>query len=102
MVMILQLGIKSFHQHHYAENVTITCDDCDHHKVHSGHLLSWNGESNDCVVCHILSTPFTECQPFVLTFQSPTYHCKHYCADYNIINGCRGTNHLRGPPASLL
>lgn len=62
MVMMMQLGVKSFHQHHRVVTSEILCDDCLHHKVHGGHLLSWDGATGDCPVCQMMQTPYIAAQ----------------------------------------
>lgn len=58
LVMLLQVGIKTFHVHHVHASVSIECEDCEQHRVHAGHLISWDGQSDDCMLCQILANPF--------------------------------------------
>ena len=58
MVMVLQVGIKTFHVHHDHASVHIECEDCDQHRVHDGHLTDWDGQSDDCMLCQLLSAQY--------------------------------------------
>lgn len=58
LVMLLQVGIKSFHVHHACASVSIECEDCEQHRVHDGHLISRDGQSDDCMLCQLLSNPY--------------------------------------------
>ncbi len=56
--MIMSLGIRVLHVHHYVERVTIECQDCQQHIYHSGHLMAATDNEGDCVLCQLLSMPF--------------------------------------------
>lgn len=102
MVMMMQMGIKTFHQHHRAESARIVCSDCDHHKVHQGHVASWDGTSDNCTLCQLLTTPFTECPAVRLIVPADVHADKYFSSDYIFVNHLRGTHFLRGPPCFLL
>ncbi len=58
MVMMMQMGFKVLHQHHHAQRVEISCSDCNHHRIHSGHILDWSGETDACPLCQLLANPY--------------------------------------------
>lgn len=58
MVMLLQVGIKTFHVHHEHASIRIVCEDCDQHRVHDGHLIDWDGQSDDCMLCQLLTAQY--------------------------------------------
>lgn len=100
MVMTLQMGVKSFHVHHHAHAVEFACSDCEHHRVHSGHILAWDGHSDDCPLCQMLVSPYVPAEelraplPFVQTHTHGTASVPHVVA----ATWC--TTSPRGPPAS--
>lgn len=98
MVMMLQMGVKGLHLHEHAEKETIYCSDCDKHKVHSGHLLSWDGCSDDCLLCQLITTPFIEVDAITFTPVSVEYgqECHIYTA-FCIDKAWRSIK-PRGPP----
>lgn len=102
MVMIMQMGVKTFHQHNHAESSSIVCSDCEHHKVHSGHLTNWEGNSDECTLCQLLTTPFSEGSILTLGNTFIVYNTLYFCPDSNLSIGNRSTIRLRGPPAFLL
>lgn len=59
MVMSVQMGFKTFHLHHHAAAVEFACSDCNHHRVHGGHILAWDGHADDCPLCQMLQSPYT-------------------------------------------
>lgn len=102
MVMIMQVGVKAFHQHHYAVSERMTCSDCDHHRVHSGHITSWDGGSSDCVVCQLFSSPFSEAKTVlfkVIAAERLTY-C--ICSVAEVVSTMQMHIIPRAPPACLL
>lgn len=58
VMMVMQVGVKCFHLHHEHVSITIDCEDCDQHRVHDGHLIDWDGQSDDCMLCQLLSSPY--------------------------------------------
>lgn len=102
MVMMIQVGVKTFHLHHYAESEHVVCSDCEHHRVHSGHILSWDGSSSDCVVCHLFSSPFTEVK--TVLFKAITAERLSYCicSVTDVVSTLQMHIIPRAPPAYLL
>ena len=101
MVMMVQVGVKMIHTHHI-ENTLVSCSECEHHQVHHGHLLSWDGESRDCLLCQLLTNPYTES---AIT-QLSTPHVELYFSTFFYIasdaHHDRGTISLRGPPTASI
>lgn len=62
MVMALQMGFKTFHLHHHVQTTEVACSDCDHHRVHSGHLVAWDGDTDNCPLCQMLASPYVPAQ----------------------------------------
>lgn len=67
LVMIVQVGVKTFHLHHEHTSITVECEDCDQHRVHDGHLIDWDGQSDDCLLCQLLSTQYVSSEEFRLS-----------------------------------
>lgn len=102
MVMLLQVGIKTFHVHHTHASVKIECEDCDQHKVHDGHLIDWDGQSDDCMLCQLLTNPYVAAEEI-----RPDDVINHLCTQPQgqLLAVCQGqwqSIRQRGPPASLL
>lgn len=58
LVMIMSLGVRALHVHHYAERPAVECQDCRQHIYHSGHLMAATDGKGDCVLCQLLTLPF--------------------------------------------
>lgn len=101
MVMVLQMGVRTLHQHHSAGHAEIVCSDCEHHKVHDGHLLSWDGVGDDCPMCQQLTTPFTNSSVRQAEFLLLSRPIVYVSRAFVVGGGCRGAHHLRGPPCFL-
>lgn len=56
------MGVKCFHVHHHAQAVEYACSDCAHHRMHSGHILAWDGHSDNCPLCQMLVSPYVPAQ----------------------------------------
>ena len=102
MVMVLQVGIKTFHVHHDHASVHIECEDCDQHRVHDGHLTDWDGQSDDCMLCQLLSTQYVSAQTFC-----PDAIVEQFCHQIQDVQSsvCQGqwqNIQQRGPPSYLL
>lgn len=102
MVMVLQVGIKTFHVHHDHASVHIECEDCEQHRVHDGHLTDWDGQSDDCILCQLLSTQYVAEE----TFRSDAI-VESFCLEpqrqlFSVCLGQWQSFHLRGPPSYLL
>ncbi|MBQ0048762.1 MAG: hypothetical protein KBT12_00765 [Bacteroidales bacterium] len=102
VVMILQVGVKSFHLHHHAEANHAVCLDCEHHRVHNSHLLIWDGGSPDCLVCHLFSTSYDKGVDLVLPDMATP--APAYCICRFEVIPKRVQMHIipRAPPAFLL
>jgi len=72
LVMILSLGIRVLHVHHYVEGLEIVCQDCEQHVYHSGHLTAAQDSGGDCVLCQWLTVPFVgeETRDYQISFTS--------------------------------
>lgn len=102
MVMVLQVGIKTFHVHHDHASVYIECEDCDQHRVHDGHLTDWDGQSDDCMLCQLLSTQYVAAESF-----RPDAIVEPFCRQFQDVqlSVCLGlwqNVQPRGPPSNLL
>lgn len=102
MVMLLQVGVKGFHRHHCVETASVTCSDCEHHRVHDGHILNWNGSCDDCIVCQLFSSPFCKPQGIQLNVIPVGYQQPCICFVAAIVDVSRCSIIPRGPPAFLL
>lgn len=100
--MMVQMGVRTFHQHHHAEKETVTCNDCSHHKIHDGHILSWDGGNDNCTLCQLLTTPFTECSATEIFLQPLVYLNEYFCSNCAHEDYCISTHYLRGPPSFIL
>ncbi len=58
LVMMMSLGMRVLHVHHYVPVPVIECNDCQHHVSHSGHLLPATDNGGDCMLCQWLTVPF--------------------------------------------
>ncbi|MBQ9288029.1 MAG: hypothetical protein IJ212_06345 [Bacteroidaceae bacterium] len=101
MIMALQVGVKSVHLHHHAESASLACQDCEQHKVHSGHISVWDHEHDDCLICQLLVVPFLKGTTLSLTTLSSTIpsHCISYISHIQEFIGCNIC--LRAPPSFL-
>ncbi|MBP5213932.1 MAG: hypothetical protein J6032_04855 [Bacteroidales bacterium] len=66
LAMLLMLGTKVLHTHHYEWNPSLECQDCLHHTDHSGHISLATDTQSDCLLCQILSVPFVAETPVPL------------------------------------
>lgn len=58
LVMMMSLGTKVLHVHHYVAPVTVECADCQHHVFHSGHFLAADDNGGECMLCQWLTVPY--------------------------------------------
>ena len=58
LIMVMSLGIRVLHVHHYVLQVSVECSDCQHHVFHSGHLMAADDNDGECVLCQWLTVPF--------------------------------------------
>ena len=100
--MMLQLGVKTLHLHHHAEIDHISCSDCDNHRVHNGHILSWDGSSSDCVVCQLFTSPFCKASDAHLSAIIVEHRSHAICPVADICNSMQMHNIARAPPVYLL
>lgn len=101
MVMMLQVGVKTFHVHHPQVLVKIECDDCNHHKVHDGHLINWDGQNDECMLCQLLSAQYVAAvtiHPDAVIFQ---FCQQHPDRELSVCQGQWLQIRQRGPPAYL-
>lgn len=99
MVMFMQMGIRIVHLHHHAESVLTECSDCQHNRVHSGHIVSWDGTQDDCLICQYLATPFlkaegAKCHVYATEHHQPLCSCVSDISD----RSCQCLR-PRGPPS---
>lgn len=99
MVMTLQMGVKGFHVHRHAHAVKVACSDCEHHRVHGGHIVAWDGNSDNCPLCQVVANPYVEGSALCLDFSL------NHNADYGtsaspyLLGAEWGARCPRGPPA---
>lgn len=102
MVMVLQLGVRIAHQHHHDRSAHVVCSDCEHNRVHSGHVSSWDGAQDDCVLCQILATPFVAADEV----RCIEYACELPLLYFSYIPDIQRCScfvvDLRGPPSFLI
>ena len=102
MVMMLHLGVKTFHQHHSVDVVRVICIDCEHHPVHDGHILNLEGCSEDCVVCQLFSTPYNKVRD-VLKNVIPIEHLIRVICNITVVHSVVQMHaSSRAPPTFLL
>lgn len=58
LVMMMSLGTKVLHVHHYVVPTIVECADCQHHVFHSGHLLAAEDNGGECMLCQWLTVPY--------------------------------------------
>lgn len=58
LVMMMSLGTKVLHVHHYVVPSTVECADCQHHVFHSGHFLAADDNGGECMLCQWLTVPY--------------------------------------------
>lgn len=98
MVMMLQMGAKTFHRHHHGARVEYTCSDCEHHKVHDGHIMAWDGESDDCPLCQILQSPYTIAEELPQVCVVMTHHSYDIAVVPDVYGATWCHISPRGPP----
>lgn len=101
MVMVLQVGIKTFHVHHPHVLVKIECEDCDQHKVHDGHLVDWDGQSDDCMLCQLLSTQYVASDSFHAYAVIQSHSLQPQVLQLSVCLGEWQSIRQRGPPTNL-
>lgn len=100
MVMLMQMGIRVVHLHFHDNTALTECSDCQHNKVHSNHLISWDDAQDDCIVCQLLATPFLQADDVLCEFFSiDQQQFFSYVVDIADCN-CPLVN-TRGPPSLL-
>lgn len=102
VAMLLQVGVRTFHVHQGHSTVRIECEDCSHHRVHDGHLINWDGQSDDCMLCQVLSTQFFaigDCRFDAIVEQSCQLPSDMQLA---VCHGVWHSIRQRGPPSFLL
>ena len=58
LVMMMSLGTKVLHVHHYVVPTIVECADCQQHVFHSGHLLAAEDNGGECMLCQWLTVPY--------------------------------------------
>lgn len=100
MVMTLQMGVKSFHVHRHAQAVEFACSDCEHHRVHDGHIVAWDGHSDDCPLCEMLVSPYVPAEEL----RAPLPVCQTYshgtASVPRVVAAAWCPTSPRGPPSS--
>lgn len=102
LVMLLQVGIKTFHVHPVHASVSIECEDCEQHRVHDGHLNSWDGQSDDCMLCQLLSNPYEPSEEFRPDAVIATLCSFDQVRQWPVCLGQWQSIRPRGPPSYLL
>lgn len=102
LVMVMQVGVKTFHLHHEHASVKVECEDCDQHRVHDGHLIDWDGQNDDCVLCQLLSCQYVSSEGFRLDAVVEQF-C-HHAQDRQLAVCLERWQSIRqrGPPTYLL
>ena len=101
MIIVLQMGIRTLHHHHYVEKAKLECSDCEHHRVHAGHLLTWDEAMDDCTLCQLLTTPFMQYVARHITIVPVFHHQTYHDTPHDFASASLGV-HLRCGPPSLL
>lgn len=99
MVMMLQMGIKTLHHHHYEHKTEFFCSDCENHKVHDGHFLDWEGDTDDCMLCQLLQTPYIPALEIPVVHFSVRIHVNDIIAVPEVFETAWCAISLRGPPS---
>lgn len=102
MVMVLQVGIKTFHVHHDHASVHIECEDCDQHRVHDGHLTDWDGQSDECMLCQLLSVQYVATEAFCPDAIVEQFCLQNQDTQLSVCHGQWQNIQQRGPPSYLL
>lgn len=102
MVMVLQMGVRVAHTHHHQLTEQVECSDCEHNRVHSGHLLSWDGEQDDCILCQILATPFLPADEVQCADCAYVRPLQFFGYTNDVVTCDLLGSYLRGPPYHIL
>ena len=99
LVMMMSLGTKVLHVHHYVVPTIVECADCQHHVFHSGHLLAAEDNDGECMLCQWLTVPYLG-EDTAGYKACLTSGIARFC--YSPLEGCQSVvQHisLRAPPA---
>lgn len=102
MVMLLQMGIKTFHVHHVHVSAKIECEDCDQHRVHDGHLIDWDGQQEECMLCQLLSVQYVAAETYIPNTVVDSFCLEPQHMQLAVCLGQWQSFHQRGPPSYLL
>lgn len=102
IVMLVQMGFKTLHQHHYEPTAKISCSDCENHRAHGGHLVDWDGDSDDCELCQFLQCPYTPAQEIIISYTPVLFFIKSITTVPDIQDSAWCIIAPRGPPSYLL
>ena len=99
LVMMMSLGTKVLHVHHYVVPTTVECADCQHHVLHSGHFLAAEDNDGECMLCQWLTVSYLgeDTAGYKTYFISGIARIRH-----SLLEGCPSVvQHLslRAPPA---
>lgn len=104
MVMMMQMGIRFAHQfqHEHEMSARTECADCQHHKVHNGHIFAWDDNDCCCFICQAFDSPYLLPDDVRCTAMTVEHHqaCAEYLADAQDCSQRAAS--LRGPPGCLL
>ena len=97
-VFVPMLMLTTLHRHHVATDTVVTCVDCIHHVHHSGHISEGGTSIDDCLLCQLSTTPYTESVTAELHFYTFTNTVKNFWSVGQL--PCRQILHYstRAPP----
>lgn len=98
VIMVVQMGAKSFHHHTYTPSATIECDDCQQHRVHSGHFTAATDSHEVCTLCQLLTVPYLAGKECVITSHPNHTFIHHPAYVATLQQRPAGPVCLRGPP----
>ena len=59
-VFVPMTMLTALHRHQVVADAAVACVDCVHHVHHSGHLSAGGTSIDDCLLCQLSTTPYTE------------------------------------------
>lgn len=99
VVTLMQLGVKITHRHNAL--AVVECYQCQHHIAHNGHLLEFNDDCDECLLCNVLANPFIASEKVFVESGNIGIEGKFGLFNDEIITGEWRQTFLRGPPCFL-
>ena len=59
-VFVPMTMLTALHRHQMVTGAAVACVDCAHHVHHGGHLSAGGTSIDDCLLCQLSTTPYTE------------------------------------------